>query len=272
MARSAVPPPMSSSATPSSFSSGVSTASAAASWPITVSTTSRPARFTQATRFWVEVEAPVTMWTLTSSRAPVIPTGAPMPSCSSTTKSCGSTCSTSRPAGSDTARAASMRAADVLAGDLAVLAGHGDDAAAVEALDVRAAHRQVRRADLDAGHQLGLLDRLLDRIDGGFEVDDDAALQALRLGQADADHVEPAALGRPRRRPCRPSRCRCRGRRCTARFAPLLPSRPSAAAPATRAPARSSPPIGRTYIRSPNRRSTVSIAATRSLSAEATSR
>ena len=99
---------MSSRATPSSFSSGVSTASAAASWPITVSTTSRPARFTQATRFWVDVEAPVTMWTLTSSRVPVIPTGAPMPSCSSTTKSCGRTCSTSRPAGSDTARAASI--------------------------------------------------------------------------------------------------------------------------------------------------------------------
>ena len=54
------------------------------------------------------VVAPVTMWTLTSSRAPVMPTGAPMPSCSSTTKSCGSTWRISRPAGSDTALAASI--------------------------------------------------------------------------------------------------------------------------------------------------------------------
>src|SRR5215510_13815022 len=37
-----------------------------------------------------------------------MPTGAPMPSCSSTTKSCGSTWRISRPAGSDTALAASM--------------------------------------------------------------------------------------------------------------------------------------------------------------------
>ena len=48
------------------------------------------------------------MCTFTSSRAPVRPTGAPMPSCSSTTKSCGSTWRISRPAGSDTARAASI--------------------------------------------------------------------------------------------------------------------------------------------------------------------
>src|SRR4051812_36167357 len=37
-----------------------------------------------------------------------MPTGAPMPSCSSTTKSCGSTCRISRPVGSDTAFAASI--------------------------------------------------------------------------------------------------------------------------------------------------------------------
>jgi cell division protein FtsA len=37
------------------------------------------------------VALPVTTWTLTSSRAPVMPTGAPIPSCSSTTKSCGRT-------------------------------------------------------------------------------------------------------------------------------------------------------------------------------------
>src|SRR5262245_1327611 len=108
IAISVVPPPMSTSATPSSFSSAVSTESLAASCSTTVSATLTPARFTQATMFCVELWLPVTMWTLTSRRAPVIPTGAPMPSCSSTTKSCGSTWRISRPVGSETAFAASM--------------------------------------------------------------------------------------------------------------------------------------------------------------------
>ena len=105
---SVVPPPMSTSATPSSFSSSVSTDSLAASCSTTVSATATPARFTHATMFCVELWLPVMMCTLTSRRAPVIPTGAPMPSCSSTTKSCGSTCRISRPVGSDTAFAASI--------------------------------------------------------------------------------------------------------------------------------------------------------------------
>ena len=58
--------------------------------------------------FCVELWLPVTMWTFTSRRAPVMPTGAPIPSCSSTTKSWGSTCRISRPVGSDTALAASI--------------------------------------------------------------------------------------------------------------------------------------------------------------------
>ncbi len=82
----------------------------------------------------------------------------------------------------------------VVARDLAVLAGHRDHAAAVEALDVRSADRQVHRADLDAGHQLGFLDRLLDRLDRRLEIDDDAALQALRFGDADADHIDAAVV------------------------------------------------------------------------------
>src|ERR687895_605963 len=56
MARSAVPPPMSTSATPSSFSSAVRTASAAASCSITVSATATPARLTHATMFCVDDE------------------------------------------------------------------------------------------------------------------------------------------------------------------------------------------------------------------------
>jgi hypothetical protein len=66
---------MSTSATPSSFSSCASTDSDAASCSITVSATVTPARFTQAIRFCVDDTAPVTMWTFTSSRAPVMPTG-----------------------------------------------------------------------------------------------------------------------------------------------------------------------------------------------------
>src|SRR5687768_11676003 len=108
IATSAVPPPMSTSATPSSFSSGVSTASAAASCSITGSATATPARLTQATMFCVDDTEPVITCTLTSRRAPVMPTGAPMPSCSSTTKSCGSTCRISRPVGRATALAASI--------------------------------------------------------------------------------------------------------------------------------------------------------------------
>ena len=87
------------------------------------------------------------------------------------------------------------RAPHVLARDLAVLAGDRDDAAAVERLDVRAGQPEVHRVDLDAGGQLGFVDRLLDRLDRRLEVDDDAAADALRVGQADPDDVEPAVVG-----------------------------------------------------------------------------
>ena len=50
---------------------------------------------------------------------------------------------------------------------LAVLAGDGDDAAAVEPLDVRAGQREVYGADFHAGRELGLVDRLTRR---GFTV------------------------------------------------------------------------------------------------------
>ena len=198
-----------------------------------------PARFTQATRFCVEVAAPVTMWTFTSSRAP-----------GHADRRADAVLLVDDEvlrqhvqhlaAGRQRHRARGVeRAPHVLARDLAVLAGHGHHAAAVEALDVGAAHGQVRRADLDAGHELGLFDRLLDGVDGGFEVDDDAALQALRLGHADADDVEPAAVGRPRPPPCTPSTCRCRARRCTAHCVPLLTSHPpTRPRRATRAAAR----------------------------------
>ena len=82
----------------------------------------------------------------------------------------------------------------VIARDLAALARNGNHAAAVEALDVGARHRQVHRVDLDAGHQLGLVHRLLDRVDGGLEIDDHPAPDAARLRDADPDDVEAAVV------------------------------------------------------------------------------
>src|SRR5688572_4479254 len=86
------------------------------------------------------------------------------------------------------------RPAHVVAGDLAVLAGHRDDAAAVESLDVRPRERQMHGVDLDPRHQLRLLNRLLDRIYSRLEVDDDAALDAARLRDSDPDNVEAAVV------------------------------------------------------------------------------
>ena len=86
------------------------------------------------------------------------------------------------------------RAPHVLARDLAVLPRHRDDAAAVESLDVRTGEREMHRVDLDARHQLGFLNRLLDGVDRGLEIDDDASTDAARLGDAEADDVEPAAV------------------------------------------------------------------------------
>ena len=87
-------------------------------------------------------------------------------------------------------------AAHVLAHDLAVLAGDGDDAAAVDAVHVRARQPEVHGVDLDAGGELGLLERFLDRLDRGLEIDDDAAADAARIGQADADDVERSVVAR----------------------------------------------------------------------------
>ena len=134
------------------------------------------------------------MWTLTSSRDPVMPTGLPMPSCSSTTKSCGSTCRISRPLGQRHRLRGIDGAPDVLAGDLAVLAGDGHDAAAVEPLHVGARQRQVRRVDLDPGRQFGFVDGPLDGVDRRLEVDDEAPPDAFRFGEPKANDVEPAIV------------------------------------------------------------------------------
>jgi hypothetical protein len=44
--------------------------------------------------------------------------------------------------------------------------------------------------DFDAGHQLGFVDRLLDRLDRGLEIDDDTPADAARLGDAETDDLE----------------------------------------------------------------------------------
>ena len=87
-------------------------------------------------------------------------------------------------------------AAHVLAHDLAVLASDGDDAAAVDAVHVRAGQPEVHGVDLDAGGELRLLQRFLDRLDRGLQIDDDAAADAARIGQADADDVERSIVAR----------------------------------------------------------------------------
>ena len=49
---------------------------------------------------------------------------------------------------------------------------------------------------LDAGHVLGLADRLANRLDGRIDVDDDAAAQPARRRGAHADDVQ--SVVRPR--------------------------------------------------------------------------
>src|SRR5437867_3927964 len=79
---------------------------------------------------------------------------------------------------------------------LAVLAGDGDDAAAVDTTDVAAGDARVDACDLDACHLLGLADGGLDRLHSGVDVDDDSAPEAARGRGADADDVEAAVRGR----------------------------------------------------------------------------
>src|SRR5690606_702314 len=69
-------------------------------------------------------------------------------------------------------------------------AGDRDDARRIAALGVAAADAGVDRADLAAGHQLGLLDRALDRLHRGLDVHHHAALHAARFVAADADHLD----------------------------------------------------------------------------------
>ncbi len=108
IAMSVVPPPMSTSATPSSFSSWVSTAVLEASGCRIRSCTSSPQRRTHLMMFCAADTAPVTMCTLTSRRTPLMPIGSRMSSWPSMMNSCGSTCRICWSVGMLTALAVSM--------------------------------------------------------------------------------------------------------------------------------------------------------------------
>jgi hypothetical protein len=82
---------------------------------------------------------------------------------------------------------------DIAVGDFAI--ADRDHAMRVEAAHVAAGDAGVDRVDLAVGHQLGFLDRALDRLHGGFDVDDHALLQAARWLAAHADDLD-RAVGR----------------------------------------------------------------------------
>src|SRR3954447_13267007 len=106
--RSMVTAPMSATATPSSFSVSVSTASDEASPSTTSSSIFTPASWTHLVRFWTAVADALTMCASTSSRSALIPSGSLTPSWPSTVNPRRSTWSTSRLLGIDTARATSI--------------------------------------------------------------------------------------------------------------------------------------------------------------------
>ena len=83
------------------------------------------------------------------------------------------------------------RAVDVLARDLAMVAGDGHLARGVQAFDVLAADPDEGAVDLPARQPLGLLDRVRDRADGLVDVDDDALLEAGRGNGPVADDRQP---------------------------------------------------------------------------------
>ena len=84
-------------------------------------------------------------------------------------------------------------AGHVVARDLAVLARHGDDAAAVEGAHVGSGHADPGARDLDARHDLRFLGGALDRLDRRVHVDDVALAGAAVGRRALADDVERAA-------------------------------------------------------------------------------
>ena len=179
-ARSIVPAPMSATATPSSFSVSLRTASAEASELTTSSSILTPAAATHLDRFWTAV----------AERRDDV--GLDLePQRAHPERVLDALLAVDREAAPldvehlavrrDRDRAGDLdRAADVLAADLAMVAGDRDLARRVEALDVLAADADEGAVDLPARQPLGLLDGVGDRADGLVDVDDDALLEAGR--------------------------------------------------------------------------------------------
>ena len=96
---SVVPPPMSTRATPASFSSSLRTAIAEAIGSRVMLSTFKPVRSTQR---WMLLEAeicPVMMWKFASKRTPLMPIGSVIPCSLSTVYSCGMACKILSPGG-----------------------------------------------------------------------------------------------------------------------------------------------------------------------------
>ena len=87
------------------------------------------------------------------------------------------------------------RAVDVLAGDLAVVRRDGDLARGVEALDVVAADADEGAVDLPARQALGALDGVGDRADRLVDVDHDALLEPRGRDRPVAHDREPSVTG-----------------------------------------------------------------------------
>src|SRR5450756_785284 len=188
-AMSVVPPPIFTRHTPSSFSSSVSTAIDEASGCRIKSFTSRPQRRTHLTMFCAADTAPVTMCTSTSSRTPLMPRGSRTPSWPSTTNCCVRMCRICWSVGDRQGARGLDDALDVERRHLLVL--DRDHAAGIEALDVAAGDSGIDARDLAICHEFGLLQRALDGVDRGFDVDHHALFQALGLVPAHADDVQP---------------------------------------------------------------------------------
>ena len=82
----------------------------------------------------------------------------------------------------------------VVARDLPVPAGDGDDPSRVDSFDVAAGDARERARDFTAGHHLRGLHGVQQRAHGGVDVDDHAAAQSPRRGGADADDLKPALV------------------------------------------------------------------------------
>ena len=81
---------------------------------------------------------------------------------------------------------------DIVGTDLLIPDCH--DAMRIQAADMAAGDSGIHGVNIATGHQLGRLDRPLDRMHGGFDVDDDTLLEAPRGMRADANDLDAAVI------------------------------------------------------------------------------